>query len=140
MDIVRSIDKLGFRRWYERQLIEGHGYLITCFLCMITVAATLESFASREALSGRIAMAVTAFFAGAVGYFAWVRYRAIMLRAEWLGDHATCPQCRVYGRFRIVDTHSRRVPRVDVESAPFPPDEAPLLGVQCKKCGHRWTI
>ena len=38
MEPARSIGKLGFRRWYERQLIESHAWLITCFLCALAIA------------------------------------------------------------------------------------------------------
>ena len=37
MSPADGIRKLGFRRWYERQLIESHAYFLTCFLCMIKV-------------------------------------------------------------------------------------------------------
>ena len=35
---ARSIGKLGFRKWYERRLIEGHAWLISCFLCALGIA------------------------------------------------------------------------------------------------------
>ena len=37
MSPADGIRQLGFRRWYERQLIESHAYFLTCFLCMIMV-------------------------------------------------------------------------------------------------------
>lgn len=42
MEIAAKIREIGFKRWYERQLIESHAYLVTCFLSMIAVAVTLE--------------------------------------------------------------------------------------------------
>ena len=33
MDPTASIRKLGFRKWYERELIESHAALVTCLLC-----------------------------------------------------------------------------------------------------------
>ena len=42
MDIVQGIRKLGFRRWYERRLIEAHAFLITGFLALILAVAFLE--------------------------------------------------------------------------------------------------
>jgi hypothetical protein len=34
-----GIRKLGFERWFERQLIESHVYFVTSFLCLILVLA-----------------------------------------------------------------------------------------------------
>ena len=39
MDPTSSIRRLGFRKWYERELIKCHAALVTCFLCGLTVAA-----------------------------------------------------------------------------------------------------
>ena len=39
MDPTASIRRLGFRKWYERELVKSHGALVTCFLCGLTVAA-----------------------------------------------------------------------------------------------------
>ena len=35
MDIVEGVRKLGFRKWYERQLIEAHAWLVTGFLAWL---------------------------------------------------------------------------------------------------------
>ena len=48
MDPTASIRKLGFRRWYERQLIDCHAALVTCLLCGLTVAALLEQVNFRD--------------------------------------------------------------------------------------------
>ena len=155
MDLAAAISRLGFKRWYERQLIEGHGYLVTCFLCMIAAAATVESFFADSLLGERMAMAAVAFTAGAVGFLAWSRYRDIMARAEWLGDQATCPACSAYARFRILDARPRRAAQVGARGltaariadatesrlSPFAPVlPPPYLRVECKRCGHQWTI
>ena len=47
MTAADGIRKLGFRRWYERQLIESHVYLVTGFLSMIMVFACFEDFSLR---------------------------------------------------------------------------------------------
>ena len=39
MDPTASIRRLGFRRWYERELIKSHGALVTCLLSGLTLAA-----------------------------------------------------------------------------------------------------
>ena len=47
MELSDGIRKIGFRRWYERQLIESHLYLISGFMCLVTVLACLEGFSFR---------------------------------------------------------------------------------------------
>ena len=80
---ARSIGKLGFRKWYERRLIESHAWLITCFLCSLAIAASLEgvSFTRAESLP----LLAFVFVGGLVCWHALNRYRAIMNEAERLG-------------------------------------------------------
>ena len=46
MEPAAGIRKLGFKRWFERQLIESHVYLATVFLCLILVIVVFEQLAS----------------------------------------------------------------------------------------------
>lgn len=48
MEPVSSIRRLGFRKWHERQLIDSHLSLTTCFLCVIVIAARAEGLSFRE--------------------------------------------------------------------------------------------
>ena len=38
MPLDEAIRKRGFRRWYERQLCDGHAHLVTGLLSLITMA------------------------------------------------------------------------------------------------------
>lgn len=51
MEPAESIVRLGFSRWYERQLIESHAYLVT------------GSSAARQALSVEADQGANAWFA-----------------------------------------------------------------------------
>ena len=115
----RTIERIGFRRWYERQLIEGHAWLITCLLSLVAFAACLEGFPFRAAPAQLLTYAAVAFLAGVVGIYALLRYRDILARAEQLADHSTCPGCGLYGRYRVIG--------------------APLL-VRCSRCAHEWSL
>ena len=42
MEPADSIRRLGFARWYERRLIEGHAWFVSGFMCMIAIAASME--------------------------------------------------------------------------------------------------
>lgn len=121
MEPARSIGRLGFRRWYERQLIEGHAWLISCFLCALAIAVMVERISFREALGEALLMLGLVFIAGLVCWHSLQRYRRIMAEAERFADHSTCLQCNVYGRFQILR-------------------EEPHITVRCRKCSHEWQI
>ena len=42
MEPADSIRRVGFSRWYERRLIEGHAWFVSGFVCMIAIAACME--------------------------------------------------------------------------------------------------
>ena len=52
MEPADSICRLGFARWYERRLIEGHAWFITGFFCMIAIAAFATLQRGRLPLDG----------------------------------------------------------------------------------------
>lgn len=119
MEPAKSIGRLGFRKWYERQLIEGHAWFVSCFLCMLAVAACLEELSFRGPIARVLAFGSFVFLAGVVAVYGFLRYQRIMSEAERLGDQATCATCGTYGRFAIV-------------GAPFK--------VRCRKCGNEWPL
>ena len=128
-----GIARAGFRRWYERQLIEGHLYLVTCFLCMILTTACLEA-ANFRSLGLQPALMVAIGGAGAlVGIVSWQRYRVIMARAELIGEQSTCANCHTYAAFNVTASGT-----VDADPAPGAIDL--WLRVRCRKCGHEWRI
>ncbi len=120
IETARSIAKLGFRRWYERQLIESHVWLVTCLLCGIAIATVLEMVNFKEVGTTLVTLAFI-FTAGLIIMHGFRRYRSLMLLAEAIGTHATCESCKAYAKFRAMD-------------------ENPRMKVQCRKCGHEWTI
>lgn len=132
MSPADGIRKLGFRRWYERQLIESHAYFITCFLCMILVLACLEDFSLRAAGWQPLATLALILGGAAVGFAALKRYKSLLDRAEHIAEHSTCKQCSTYGRLQILGSGDGTVPR-DAGNAFW-------IRVQCRKCGHQWLI
>ncbi|MBL8513130.1 MAG: hypothetical protein JNJ55_03990 [Betaproteobacteria bacterium] len=122
-----SIARMGFRKWYERQLIDGHLALVTCILAAFLAAASLEAFtfpASVPALAG----CLTVFgVACGITCVAWRRYQRTMTGAWRLGEKAVCAQCAAYGRF-------------EVESAGIGGEQQPWLDVRCRKCGFKWRM
>jgi hypothetical protein len=130
MSPADGIRRLGFRRWYERQLIESHACFLTCFLCMILALACFEAVNLRSGGWRHVAMILLVFGAGAVGIAALKRYKSILDRAEHIAERSTCGSCEEYGRIRIVSAND---PRADASAAPW-------MRVECRKCGNQWLI
>jgi hypothetical protein len=121
MEPARSIERLGFKRWYERQLLESHAWLVSSILCALAIAATLEVTGFRlTSFAGFLAFGFV-YAAGLVAWHGLKRYRAIMSQAERLSEQSTCKACRTYAAFRIVAAN-------------------PRMSVRCQKCAHEWTM
>ncbi len=129
MRLDDAIRRDGFRRWYERQLYEGHAYLVTGFLALIMMAIALEVIAFRHSLAGLLALIAVAAAGGALCLFAWRRFTALLGRAEYVAERAVCPACRQYAKFTI--EHAADAPESIVGCT---------LDVRCRACGERWTI
>jgi hypothetical protein len=117
---ARSIGQLGFKKWYERRLIECHAWLVTAFLCLIVIAASLEDITFKGNLAIALGKAGVAFVAGLISWLSVRRYLSILGEAERFASHATCASCGTYAAFSVIA-------------------EAPLTA-RCRKCGHEWTF
>ena len=121
MEPVRSIERLGFKRWYERQLIESHAWLVSCILCALAIAATLEVTGFRlTSFAGFVAFGFV-YLAGLLCWHSLKRYRTLMQQAERLSEQSTCKACRTYAAFSIIAAQ-------------------PRMSVRCRKCAHEWTL
>lgn len=118
MEPADSIRRLGFARWYERRLIEGHAWFISGFICMIAIAACLEELNFRGSIARLFVYVIVVLAAGAVGIYGLVRYQQILAEAEHIGEHATCAACGAYARFRLISPSQ----------------------VRCRKCGNEWRL
>jgi len=118
-----SIGRLGFRKWYERQLIEAHAWLITCVLCMIAVAAVAEELTFRQGAARGLAFFGAIVAVALVASYAWKRYLNVMTEAERLAERSVCPGCGAYGIFFV-----NRAPR------------GAVMDVRCRRCSADWRI
>jgi ribosomal protein L40E len=136
MELSEGIRKLGFRRWYERQLIEGHLYLISGFLCLIAVLASLEEFNLRTP-SWETALRLAAIVAGsAICLWTVRRYLAMLNIAEYAAERSVCEKCAAYGGLDLGAASMRR----GWERAESGDGPLPSVRVRCRKCGHEWFI
>jgi hypothetical protein len=116
-----DISRLGFRKWYERRLIEAHAWLVTALLCAIVIAVSLEGLSFRGNLMVALGAAGVVFFAGLIAWHGVRRFLVLLGEAEHLGSQSTCSRCRRYGVFEVIG-------------------QAPQMSVRCRKCGHEWTF
>ena len=118
MEPADSIRRLGFARWYERRLIEGHAWFISGFVCIVAIAACMEELSFRGSILRLLAYVVVIAAAGAIAIYGLVRYQKILSEAELLGEHATCGACGAYARFQLISPSQ----------------------VRCRKCSHEWCL
>lgn len=124
MTLAEGIRRHGFRKWYERELLQGHAHLAGTFLCLIGVFGAAEAAVQSPAAGERLFdIAAALLFAGA-GLWALRRYLGLLQHAELAAHQAECPQCHAYGRLDLLqaDATGERVQ------------------VGCRGCGHRWVI
>jgi hypothetical protein len=98
--MVASLDRIrthGFRRWYERQLIECHAWLVSWFLGVIVLVSGLEVAGNN---ASRLMGALLLLGGLAVTLYSWKRYHLLLEVAERLGEQAVCPGCQAYGKFK----------------------------------------
>jgi hypothetical protein len=137
---VASLDRIrtdGFRRWYERQLIECHAWLVSWFLGLIALVSGIE--VAGQGGASRMSGALLLLGGLAVTLYSWKRYRLLLEIAERLGEQAVCPGCQTYGKFKVQSSGP----------APLPDGGDPALEnhgggvwlrVRCGKCGDEWML
>jgi hypothetical protein len=127
-DAVRNLGRLGFRKWYEKQLVESHLWLAACVLCMIMVAIGFELLADKKT-PGDLLLDSLMIFCGCLGgWFSWRRYATVLFQAEAVGEQANCPACKHYGF------------RVETSPPAYAREYQPMLTARCPKCQHRWPV
>lgn len=119
---AERMGRLGFRKWYERELLAGHAHLVLSILSVVALLASMESF--RDGPTVRVENLLFAAVSGAIGLWALRRFLYLTMRAEAIANQAVCAGCGEYGRFGVVGQNPSRSETV----------------VCCRKCSHRWVI
>ena len=136
---AQGIARLGFRIWYERQLIEGHVWFVTGFLCAVLIMALMEELNLRGPGPLSLSSLVMIVAATLLGIVAIRRYIRMLGRAESLAEQCVCPGCGSYGVIRVLDAGG--VESGDLESGGVEADEQPQwIQVSCKKCDRQWCL
>jgi len=136
MDLSEGIRKIGFQRWYERQLIEGHLYMISGFLCLIMVIASFEDFNQRMPVWETFVRLAAVTVGSVVCLWAFRRYLVMLNLAEYVAERSVCGKCAVYGGLDLSSVGISRAQKRGEDG------EGVLASVcvRCRKCGHEWTI
>ncbi len=118
-----GIRTIGFRKWYERELLSSHAHMLLALLSTIALMAIMELF-QGSTLSQKFLNAGLFVVSGALALWSLRRYLYLLSHAETVADQANCPQCTEYGRLTVVEEDRRN-------------DQ---LLVKCRKCSHEWTL
>lgn len=129
-----GIRRLGFQRWYERELLSGHAHLVLALLSALAFLAALEGLSRFHGQTDQLIDLLALPVSGGVALWALRRYITRLMRAEHNATQAVCPQCGTYARFEPVSPQHADATREDGgnESAP--------LRVRCRRCHTPWTI
>jgi len=132
MKVAEYIQRHGFRRWYERQLIESHAYLALAFVALILLLSGIE--VSGDATGGLfyVAMLCASALGGTLMFISWRRFTVLLMRAEQFAEGATCGECTAWGKFRVLGQESV------AEDDPPEAGRPHWLRVRCTRCGHEW--
>ena len=135
MKAGKQIRRIGFRRWYERQLIESHAYLALAFLALILLLAGIEEFdLTRESPFEHLLVLLIAAGAGVFVVVGVRRFKVLLGQAETFASGATCPGCEAWGKFDVL---------AEERSSDDDPPEAGRphwMRVRCRKCARDWRI
>lgn len=121
--LADGIRKVGFRKWYEWELLSSHAHMVLALLCTIALMASLEAFAGGT-LGEKLADVGFLLVSLAVGFWALRRYLFLLMRAELVANQAVCSACEAYGLLTVTEEDRR----------------TGETRVCCRKCRHEWTI
>ena len=124
MKLAEGIRRVGFRKWYERQLMKSHGHLAFTFICMIGVFGALDAMRGASSWAERAGGLASVALCAAAGLWALRRYLYLLQHAELAAHQAECPQCKAYGRLDLVQSDST----------------GERVLVTCRGCKHGWRI
>jgi predicted Zn finger-like uncharacterized protein len=124
MGLAEGIRKHGFRKWYERELISSHAYLLLTLFCAIGLFATFELYSRFATMSDQLTDFAAVLLFSVVGVWSLRRYLYLLMHAEATAHQAVCPHCKTYGRFGLVHEDE---PHHEVR-------------VRCRHCEHEWPI
>ncbi|NIM40414.1 MAG: hypothetical protein GTN84_03005 [Hydrogenophaga sp.] len=127
--LAEGIRRLGFRKWYERELLSSHAHMALAVVAAVAMLASFEAFNGASA-SEKLLNTAFVVLTGGVTLWALNRYVYLLMHAEELANQANCPRCHAYGQLRLSERPARR----DREQRPH------LVPVCCQRCAFEWDM
>lgn len=124
MNAVRTIRRLGFRKWYERELLQSHANLVLLLLASLGLLGAAEAYSKTAPPLDQLQVAAAALASAVVGVLALRRYLYLLNHAEFVANQADCPHCGTYARWDLLGE----------------PEESGRIEVRCRQCRHEWHI
>ena len=121
--LADGIRKVGFRKWYERELLSSHAHMVLAFLATIAMLGSFEAFRGGT-MEEKLMDVLFILASAAIGLWALRRYLFLLGHAEVVANQANCPSCDEYGRFEVMEEDRR----------------AQRMQVRCRKCTGLWQI
>ena len=97
MGLEEGIRKRGFRKWYERELVQSHAHLVLTFVCAVGLMASFELHDRLAPWSVQLWNAGAIVLLALVGLWSLRRYLYLLMHAEEMANQANCGQCKAYG-------------------------------------------
>lgn len=124
MRMAQVIRRHGFRKWYERELIQSHLHLVLLLLATLGLLGSAEAYERGAPALEQVWIGLCAAASAVIGLWALRRYLYLLMHAEQVAHQAQCPACQTYARWTLIDEDESRQ----------------RLQVQCRQCSHRWHI
>jgi hypothetical protein len=127
MNVRGAIQRVGFRKWYERELLQSHGHLVLLLFCLVGLLGGVELYSAHGSLGSQLTALACAGVSAAIGFWALRRYLYLLGHAQRVADQAVCPACRTYARWDIEDDAPGR-------------EGEEQMRVRCRGCSNVWHI
>lgn len=124
MALAQGIRKHGFRKWHERQLLIGHGWLAVTLVAAVMAFASLESLINATSLTARLANLAAVGILGGVTVISLQRFLTHLIRAQRAGTQARCTRCDTFGRLEALTEDP----------------QGKWVRVRCRQCSHEWPM
>ncbi|NRF67318.1 hypothetical protein HLB44_10010 [Aquincola sp. S2] len=124
MSTAHAIARLGFQKWYERELLRSHANLVLLLLATLGLLGAAELYQASLPLLQQLELLGVGAASAAIGLVALRRYLYRLNHAEYVADQAVCKGCDTYAKLEVLDGTAA----------------SSVLHVRCRRCDHRWTL
>jgi len=94
MHLAEGLQRLGFRKWYERQLLQSHAHLVLTILSTLGLMGALEAASKFHSWQDQLTDALALLASAAIGLWSLRRYLYLLKHAEYVAHQARCRPAR----------------------------------------------